>query len=440
MIEFLKKHFVIDHLLSVAVSVAFGIVHQTINYFYESTYSLYKNDLSFPVYFLDGILEGLLLFAFFIWPIFATIVNVVFLFYKPKTDSGRSRETVYHILTLSIGGFYSFLVLGLSDVIWADWSEQLVNNELHSPIYTHSALTVAVILILGIAGLCVLKCINVKKIPPLVPVLCISAVYIFVFFTVFFSIQIVFVPRSMRGLEFAYDLALLLYIMNIWVIAATTIKEKVLEYRKALNEGQVIICTKKPLGKMQKLLVDSYKWPLLALIFMWPLLALMICILLLFGQRPDEVIRAFTQTTDWAFSTQVGPPNLIHDMHYLCTAAAVGHEKVVKPIRLGERHGHKVVVNRQLCVANAFEEVLMERHPKFHKAVRNFYDTYGFPIAKKMKKPIVSDIVYYLMKPLEWFFDVFLYLFTSNPEERIASQYIPKKDAGKILDKIHGTI
>ncbi|MCI8410571.1 MAG: hypothetical protein HFJ09_15130 [Lachnospiraceae bacterium] len=37
----------------------------------------------------------------------------------------------------------------------------------------------------------------------------------------------------------------------------------------------------------------------------------------------------------------------------------------------------RVVVNRQLCIAKAFEQILEERTPRFHKYVRHIYDTYG---------------------------------------------------------------
>ena len=47
------------------------------------------------------------------------------------------------------------------------------------------------------------------------------------------------------------------------------------------------------------------------------------------------------------------------------------------PLRLGMRHGHEVIVNRQLCVANAFEQVLEERTPRFHRALRNFFPDFG---------------------------------------------------------------
>lgn len=80
--------------------------------------------------------------------------------------------------------------------------------------------------------------------------------------------------------------------------------------------------------------------------------------------------------------------------HYLCTIVAGGHKKVVKPLRLGTRRGTTIVVNRQLCIANAFEEVIQEKFPKFHKKVRNFYDTYGYPISKHITTSFRADIIY----------------------------------------------
>ena len=114
-----------------------------------------------------------------------------------------------------------------------------------------------------------------------------------------------------------------------------------------------------------------------------------------------------------------------YDEHYLCTVAAGGHEKVVKPLRMGERHGHRVVVNRQLEIANAFELVLEEKTPRFHKALRSFYDKYGFPVARMIKTKAAADIVYTIMKPLEWIFLLFIYATQARPEDLITIQYLP---------------
>ena len=78
-------------------------------------------------------------------------------------------------------------------------------------------------------------------------------------------------------------------------------------------------------------------------------------VLILFGQGTDGHAKAFTMTADWIFSTQVPPPPLEYRGHYLCTVAAGGHRSIVKPLRFGIRRGHRIIINRQLAVANAFE-------------------------------------------------------------------------------------
>lgn len=88
-----------------------------------------------------------------------------------------------------------------------------------------------------------------------------------------------------------------------------------------------------------------------------------------------------------------------------------------------------MIVNRQLCIANAFEQVLEERTPGFHRALRHFYDTYGFPVARLIHSKYTADAVYFIMKPLEWIFLCVLYLTDAHPENRIAVQYIGKTAA-----------
>lgn len=178
------------------------------------------------------------------------------------------------------------------------------------------------------------------------------------------------------------------------------------------------------LSACNRILNNAKYWPLLALLFMIPLLGILTMILALFGQAPDAAIKAFSETANYTFSTKIPPQNVFYDEHYLCTVAAGGHRRVVKPIRMGRRHGHDVVVNRQLMVANAFEQILEEKTPTFHKHVRGFYDRYGFPIARLIKSKYVADIIWFIMKPLEWFFLFVIYLVDEYPEDRIARQYL----------------
>ncbi len=114
-----------------------------------------------------------------------------------------------------------------------------------------------------------------------------------------------------------------------------------------------------------------------------------------------------------------------YDVHYLCTVSLRGHKGLVRPIRYGIRRGRRIVVNRQLCIANAFEQLIMERTPTLHRKIRSFYDTYGYPVSKHIRSAWAADVVYVIMKPLECFFLIILYLFDEKPENRIASQYLP---------------
>ena len=91
---------------------------------------------------------------------------------------------------------------------------------------------------------------------------------------------------------------------------------------------------------------------------------------------------------------------------------------------MGVRHGHSIVVNRQLLVANAFEDLLAERLPGAHRRLRHFYDIYGYPLARQIRSRWTADLVYLLMKPLEYLFVIVLYLFDPAPEDRIAVQYL----------------
>jgi hypothetical protein len=132
-------------------------------------------------------------------------------------------------------------------------------------------------------------------------------------------------------------------------------------------------------------------------------------------------VHIFTETCNATFS-QLYPPS--GDCHYLCTVAARGHTRLVRPMRLGRRHGHVIVVNRQLAVANAFEDLLHERWPAFGGAMRRLYDRLGWPLSRVIRSRWAADLVYLAMKPAEWCFYLVLLLFDPrSPEERIDRMY-----------------
>lgn len=154
-----------------------------------------------------------------------------------------------------------------------------------------------------------------------------------------------------------------------------------------------------------------------------PVFVLVTLILMLFGDDYDAVSKALTETTTWGFSQHDHPPHLPHQGHYLCTVAACGSPQLVKPLRWGIRGKQRIIVNRQLQIANAFEELIADLSPTLHRFIRKNYDRYGYDLSKKIKSRWASNLTYILMKPLEWGFLLCLYTFCLRPEEKIRRQY-----------------
>ena len=354
-----------------------------------------------------------------------------FLFFKELAESAKSVfGAVYELVTLLFGVLLEYILLaGLHNVRFdAQWSEELRNSELHAPINPDYMLTFAVMCVMFAIGYLVWAFTSSQKRPPLLTVLCFSAMYVGVIESILFTIHIM-------GMNYTYEncvknycftselLYTLLIPLNMLLILVRVLLHSVKTHETDPDRSSKVE-SNAFLSACNRILNNAKYWPLLALLFMIPLLGILTMILALFGQAPDAAIKAFSETANYTFSTKIPPQNVFYDEHYLCTVAAGGHRRVVKPIRMGRRHGHDVVVNRQLMVANAFEQILEEKTPTFHKHVRGFYDRYGFPIARLIKSKYVADLIWFIMKPLEWFFLFVIYLVDVNPEDRIARQYL----------------
>lgn len=136
------------------------------------------------------------------------------------------------------------------------------------------------------------------------------------------------------------------------------------------------------------------------------------------------LVWTFTQTCAGPLSTLTRVVEPVADCHYLCTVAAQGHPWLVGPERMGVRHGHPVVVNRQLATANAFEDLLHTRWPRFGRLARGTYDALGYPVSRHLKSRWVADAVYLAMKPAEWvFYLALLLLDPGDPEARLGRMY-----------------
>jgi hypothetical protein len=171
-----------------------------------------------------------------------------------------------------------------------------------------------------------------------------------------------------------------------------------------------------------------YKYPIMGIITA-PIYYVINMLLILFGQQPDSMIKAFTETYKHNFS------KLDYECIdvvcgggcYVFTAANYGHQKLVKPQRIGYLGTSKVICNRQVLVANAFEQLLQNRCQRIHAVLRQGYDAFGRHLVnhpKFYKNKYVASLMYLSLKPIEWMFLVVIYTVHRQPESLIHGQYL----------------
>ena len=351
-----------------------------------------------------------------ILPIVLTIINLLNLFIKKKIS-----EDIFDILTMFLGVVLTIFLYYIMD--YPDYYiPRIIGGDLlHAPIASWSMPTILVILAVGVISFFIIK----KKklnLPPIIIVISMSGILLCTIFMILFIIQI---SKNIKE-DF---LLIFFYIFPINYIMCSIRRElEVMKYYKENYEEKNY--KNKFLNYCNKIVKNVNMWPFFSVIFLMPLMMILVGILVLFGQRPDECIKAFLETSDWTLSKEISPPPIEPEFngHYLCTVSLKGHKNIVKPTRIGIRNGKKIIVNRQLCVANAFEDLIKEKTPKFHYFIRTIYDKYGYPLSKHIKKSWQADLIYIVMKPLEWIFLITLYLYDVKPENRIALQYIGNKN------------
>jgi len=367
-----------------------------------------------------GSLGTLFVLSFFliytvILPGTLTLWNVYNFFVKEKRY-----PKITLLLTMGIGLLeYVFLY----QLLWetaGDYDKQIYDIAIHYSIASDYCLSFALPIALGFLGLMVLGLIPADRLSPIVSAVATAWV------VVGNIVGCVFAAQIWSGNRMPEVLWLYLYHFNMLVLSVTHVRKVLREQVEILNERNRVF-RHGWMRKLYPLISGMSRMRAFYFLMLFPVAGILEILLILFGQGADGVVKAFTMTADWTFSTQVPPPPVEYEGHYLCTVAAGGHRKIVKPIRYGMRRGEKIVVNRQLCIANAFEELIQERMPRFHRAVRGFYDAHGYPLSRLITTPARADFVYLLMKPLEWIFLGGLYLLDVNPERRIARQYQGKE-------------
>lgn len=268
-----------------------------------------------------------------------------------------------------------------------------------------------------------------KKLSPIIYCLCSTVLILNIVYTILYVIQVCGKYHNAYNDLILSSIYVFLYCIICLSIYCVLILKKSYDTFISSKENMEKVYKNKFLFHLRNILMKSSNLPLLWSISIFPVLFMIQLILVLLGQQPDSFIKVFLDTSDYTLSTLKTNPVYVGypDGHYLCTVSVQGHKNLVKPIRQGYRHGHKILVNRQLLVANAFENILEQYTPRLHKVIRDFYNKYGFPISKYITTPIRADVIYILMKPLEYIFLFCLYLVDKNPENRIAIQYVKKR-------------
>ncbi|MDE6733531.1 MAG: hypothetical protein K2J77_11730 [Oscillospiraceae bacterium] len=340
-------------------------------------------------------------------PLGLTVLNIYNLFSKKPI-----LPRVAALATLIVGGVLYLMLFGMEFSTAGDWYEQIYEMQLHYSISSDFGWAAEVPAVLGLIGLLALIFLDARKMPPLVSAFSIAGVVLLNVFQIALAIQL---AKNISG----WALMLYVYHANVFIISVSAVKKQIKQQLEIFEEQG-----SEDKSRLYRLMSSAAGYSALVFLCLFFVIAVLEIIFILTGEGADAPIKAFKDTADWTFSRQIPPPPKHYEGHYLCTVAAGGHKKIVKPLRYGTRHGATIIVNRQLCIANAFEDFIHEKLPKFHKLIRGAYDKYGYPISKHITTPRRADAVYILMKPLEWVFLIFLYMFDTKPEQRISRQYL----------------
>ena len=361
---------------------------------------------------------GIFIVICLVIPAILTVLNLILLFAERKFHKKIADGA--DVCIFSLGIILTSILVNVCG--FTQWDVQIGPGDkylglaTYTPVSLDTLPTFFALCIFALAGYGVLR-IWGNRLSPLLAALCYAGMFTGFGLTVMLTVQL------WCDIKNIITIYLLLFPYNYILCAVRLMRNTVSQYAEKAAQTHY---DNKLLQLCLKILSKSASFMVVSFLLIVPALLLLIIVLLLFGQQPDSVVKMFTETAEWTLSQKIPPPRLDPSGHYLCTVAARGDTKLVKPLRAGRRNHELIVVNRQLLVANAFEELLMEKTPRFHKLVRTTYDRVGLPISKYINTKGRSNAVYLIMKPLEWLFVLVLYTFDVQPENRIHRQYTGK--------------
>ncbi|HUG33798.1 MAG TPA: DUF6688 family protein [Anaerolineales bacterium] len=86
---------------------------------------------------------------------------------------------------------------------------------------------------------------------------------------------------------------------------------------------------------------------------------------------------------------------------YIATAAARGHPTFVRSWEVTLAGGESMRVNGQLQTLKGAELALMAVAPRSHRLVRKLYDRVGRRLARRIQHPLLADVAFLTLKPME---------------------------------------
>ncbi|HLS08124.1 DUF6688 domain-containing protein [Lentibacillus sp.] len=377
---------------------------------------------------MDWLLASLMALLFVSIPIYAVIRAIRSFIGKKKARNEKAGLINSKVMDVYYSIFiYCLLLIGLEvNKSSLEAGEPLRIYELtgektngYASLASEHTLTVVVLITLGVISFWIVS-LNEKGLPPLVYVVLSTVIILNILFS---AVYLTHTGLSHDGQVISVFL-LQISFLSLALLFIARLKDSLDEFLQNQQE-KAIVYSNKLLLFFHRVTHHYQKMPRLWAICLFPVLIIIQLILVLFGQRPDSFIRVFLETNSFNYSAIPAPKPVVMegDGHYLCTVSARGHKKLVKPVRSGIRRGSRIAVNRQLLIANAFENILEQYMPKSHNVIRGFYDRCGYPISRHINSKWAADVMYVLMKPLEWFFLLVLYTVDNQPENRIHIQY-----------------
>jgi len=110
---------------------------------------------------------------------------------------------------------------------------------------------------------------------------------------------------------------------------------------------------------------------------------------------------------------------------YIATASARGHRRIVHSRMLVTAAG-AMWVTTQLQILKCAELALMALAPRLHALLRQGYDWFGPPLARKLTNPFLADLAYLTLKPFEWAATLTLKAIVPEIDEYAGRLYSPK--------------